>query len=130
MALHPSGCPQAASEISIYCCAPAAHGRVDRYHAAALVGSGRSATGRSPRGPAAADPQALLEVLGKHVTRLDRAVRWQAVVPGARDPADATSVLLEDRIRAHVLLRSLALLMVRVVETRATTPAGSNNLSG
>ena len=69
-------------------------------------------------------------MLGKHVTRLDRAVRWQAVVPGARDPADATSVLLEDRIRAHVLLRSLALLMVRVVETRATTPAGSNDLSG
>ena len=32
---------------------------------------------------------------------------------------------LEDRIRAHVLLCWLALLLVRVVETRATTPDGT-----
>ena len=76
------------------------------------------------------DGKYLLRTSDPHLSTEDIALGYRQLLEVERGWRDMKQILdlrpvyhrLEDRIRAHVLLCWLALLMVRVVETRATTP--------
>jgi hypothetical protein len=78
------------------------------------------------------DGKYLLRTSDPHLSTEDIALGYKQLLEVERGWRDMKQILdlrpvyhrLEDRIRAHVLLCWLALLMVRVVETRATTPDG------
>jgi hypothetical protein len=72
----------------------------------------------------------LLRTSDPHLSTEDIALGYKQLLQGFRGWRDMKQVLdlrpvyhrLEDRIRAHVLLCWLALLLARIVETRASTP--------
>jgi hypothetical protein len=76
------------------------------------------------------DGKYLLRTSDPHLSTEDIALGYKQLLEVERGWRDMKQILdlrpvfhrLEDRIRAHVLLCWLALLMIRVVETRATTP--------
>ena len=78
------------------------------------------------------DGKYLLRTSDPHLSTEDIARGYKQLLEVERGWRDMKQILdlrpvyhrLEDRIRAHVLLCWLALLMVRVVETRVTTPDG------
>jgi Transposase DDE domain len=78
------------------------------------------------------DGKYLLRTSDPHLSTEDIALGYKQLLEVERGWRDMKQILdlrpvyhrLEDRIRAHVLLCWLALLMVRVVETRAMTPDG------
>ena len=78
------------------------------------------------------DGKYLLRTSDPHLSTEDIALGYKQLLEVERGWRDMKQVLdlrpvfhrLEDRIRAHVLLCWLALLLVRVVETRTTTPDG------
>ena len=76
------------------------------------------------------DGKYLLRTCDPHLTAEDIALGYKQLLEVERGWRDMKQVLdlrpvyhrLEDRIRAHVLLCWLALLLARIVETRASTP--------
>ena len=78
------------------------------------------------------DGKYLLRTSDPHLSTEDIALGYKQLLEVERGWRDMKQILdlrpvfhrLEDRIRAHVLLCWLALLLVRVVETRTTTPDG------
>ena len=76
------------------------------------------------------DGKYLLRTSDPHLSTEDIALGYKQLLEVERGWRDMKQILdlrpvyhrLEDRIRAHVLLCWLALLLARVVETRATTP--------
>ena len=80
------------------------------------------------------DGKYLLRTNDPHLTSEDIALGYKQLLEVERGWRDMKQVLdlrpvfhrLEDRIRAHVLLCWLALLLIRVVETRTTGPDGTS----
>ena len=78
------------------------------------------------------DGKYLLRTSDPHLSTEDIALGYKQLLEVERGWRDMKQVLdlrpvyhrLEDRIRAHVLLCWLALLLARIVETRASTPDG------
>jgi hypothetical protein len=76
------------------------------------------------------DGKYLLRTSDPHLTTEDIALGYKQLLEVERGWRDMKQVLdlrpvyhrLEDRIRAHILLCWLALLLARIVETRASTP--------
>ncbi|HEY2762518.1 MAG TPA: hypothetical protein VGJ13_00650 [Pseudonocardiaceae bacterium] len=76
------------------------------------------------------DGKYLLRTADPHLSTEDIALGYKQLLQVERGWRDMKQVLdlrpvyhrLEDRIRAHVLLCWLALLLARIVETRASTP--------